>query len=327
MSSYTPTAPTQGTITMAPGVGPESSQQHRLLQIIRIIFWLFAIAAGVSQAWSGRHAMATDGISYLDIGDAFVHGHPEALINGYWSPLYPAAIGITLAVIHPSPQHEFAAVQGVNFLIFLLATAAFEFFLASLVSACRDRRDNLPVWFLQVSGYVIFLWTSLCLVTVSVTSPDMSLALFTFLAAGILVRIASGSVAWPHFAALGAALGVGYIAKAPLFPLSFVFLVVALILAQRSQVPLRRWAIALFAFVVMAGPLVFLLSSSKHRLTFGDSGRLNYAWYVDGATYRHWEGEPLGIHSEVAPQWTAGPVSSRNSGSSYAEDSRFSRCI
>jgi 4-amino-4-deoxy-L-arabinose transferase-like glycosyltransferase len=243
------------------------------------------------------------------MGDAFAHGHAGALINGYWSPLYPAAIGIAFALTHPSPRHEFAVVHGVNFLIFLLAAASFEFFLRSLLTACRDNRENPPAWLVQVAGYVIFLWTSLCLITVSVTSPDMLLAMFAFLATGILVRIASGSIAWPYFAGLGVVLGLGYIAKAPLFPLSFVFLMVGIILARRSHVPVRRSLLALLLFVVLASPLVFLLSSTKHRLTFGDSGKLNYAWYVDGVTYRHWQGEPLGTPSEVAPHWTAGPVS------------------
>ncbi len=303
MTTITPTIPA----TASPA---GSSKHHGALRTIRIVFWLVAIAAGASQAWTGRDTMANDGISYIDMGDAFAHGHAGALINGYWSPLYPAAIGATLAIFHPSPRHEFAAVQGVNFLIFLLTTASFEFFLLSLMTVCRGSREGLPAWFLQVAGYVIFLWVALCLITVSVTAPDMLLAAFVFLAAGILVRIAAGPVAWPCFALLGTVLGVGYIAKAPLFPLSFVFLAVALILARRSRAPLRQVLLALLMFVVLAAPLVLLLSSSKHRLTFGDSGRLNYAWYVDGATYRHWQGEPLGAHADVAPRWTAGPVAS-----------------
>ena len=297
-------------IEAADNRSPIDSVRHDgLLRSIRIIFWLFAIVAGASQAWTARDTMATDGISYLEMGDAFAHGHAGALINGYWSPLYPAAIGIAFAVTHPSPRREFAVVHGVNFLIFLLAAASFEFFLRSLLAACRHNRENLPAWFVQVAGYVIFLWTSLCLITVSITSPDMLLAMFAFLATGILLRIASGSMTWPYFAGLGIVLGLGYIAKAPLFPLSFVFLAVAMILARISHVPVRRSFLALFLFVVLASPLVFMLSSTKHRLTFGDSGRLNYAWYVDGATYRHWQGEPLGIPSEVAPHWTEGPVS------------------
>jgi 4-amino-4-deoxy-L-arabinose transferase-like glycosyltransferase len=284
--------------------------QDRLLRTIRIILWIFAIAVGASQAWVARDTMANDGISYLDMGDAFAHGHAGALINGYWSPLYPASIGAALAVVHPSPRYEFAVVHGVNFAIFLLAMASFEFFLRSLLTVCRDIRGSLPAWFLQMVGYAAFLWSSLYLITVSVASPDMLLAVFVFLSTGILVRIASGSVKWPHFAALGTALGVGYLAKAPLFPLSFVYLTVALTLALRSRVPLRRALLAVLSFVILASPLVLSLSLSKHRLTFGDSGKLNYAWYVDGATYRHWQGEPLGGPVDVAPRWTAGPVSS-----------------
>ncbi len=296
----------------ASGIGMPTGRAMpaRFLGAIRIIFWLVAITIGASQAWMARDTMATDGISYLDMGDAFAHGHAGALINGYWSPLYPATIGAALAIVHPSPRHEFAVVHAVDFVIFLLAAAAFEFFLRSLLTVCRDTLRSLPDWFLQIAGYAVFLWTSLSLITVRVASPDMLLSVFVFLATGILVRIASGSVTWPYFAALGAALGVGYIAKVPLFPLSFVYLTVALVLARRSHVPVRRALVAVLSFVILASPLVIALSSSKHRLTFGDSGKLNYAWYVDGATYRHWQGEPLGGPVDVAPRWTSGPVSS-----------------
>ncbi|MBI5666243.1 MAG: hypothetical protein HZC49_14300 [Nitrospirae bacterium] len=52
---------------------------------------------------------------------------------------------------------------------------------------------------------------------------------------------------------------------------------------------------ALIAFLVIAAPFIAALSVSKGRLTYGDSGKLNYAWYVNSVTqWVHWQGEPHG---------------------------------
>ena len=292
----------------APEAAPKSSGTS-WLAYIRVWFWIFAIVVGASQAWVARDTIATDGISYLDMGDAAAHGNWRALVNGYWSPGYPAAIALGLAIARPAPEHEFAVMHAVNFAIFLFALASFEFFLRGLM-ALSAGRSSLPAWLLQTIGYLVFAWIALDLITLAVTSPDMFLAGFVFLVAGILLRMGAGPAGWGTYLTFGVALGLGYYAKAPLFPLSFVFLALGAIAGWKARVPLRRPLLAVLAFAIVVSPLVALLSIDKHRLTFGDSGKLNYAWYVDGATYRHWQGDPLGAHSEVAPKWTAGPVSS-----------------
>ena len=44
---------------------------------------------------------------------------------------------------------------------------------------------------------------------------------------------------------------------------------------------------------MLAAPLVLSLSHEKHRFTFGDSGKLNYAWFVAGIPdYSGWNGQP-----------------------------------
>jgi hypothetical protein len=51
--------------------------------------WGVALLVGAVQAWGGRHLVNPDGISYLDMGDAFSRVGWSAMVNGYWSPLYP----------------------------------------------------------------------------------------------------------------------------------------------------------------------------------------------------------------------------------------------
>ena len=56
----------------------------------------------------------------------------------------------------------------------------------------------------------------------------------------------------------------------------------------------RHTAIVLACFSIVAAPLVLGLSYEKHRFTFGDSGKLNYAWFVAGVPdYSGWNGQPL----------------------------------
>jgi hypothetical protein len=278
----------------------------RWVTAARIAVCVFGILLGASQAWLTRNNMSADGISYLDIGSALANGKSSALINGYWSPLYPAIIGAALTIVRPLPQYEFAVVHAMNFAIFLIAFASFKFFLQSVNRQPSD--DAPPGWFLQLAGYIIFFWSALGLITVSMTSPDMLMAVFVFLATGFLVRIFHVPRGMLFFG-LGLALGFGYLAKLPMFLLSFVYLAIAVALARKIRVRARNVLLAGLTFAIVSVPFAVLLSKEKRRLTFGDSGRLNYAWYVDGATYRHWQGEPLSQHSEVALDWAGGPVS------------------
>ncbi|MEO8592837.1 MAG: hypothetical protein ABI759_05920 [Candidatus Solibacter sp.] len=292
---------------MAPWEYPGNNRRGR--GSIRIAFWAFAILAGALQGWVLRHTIQTDGISYLDISDAVMRGDWSGAVNGYWSPLYPLLLAVGRSIITPAPQSEFAVLHLVNFAIYLFALTAFEFLLRSIL-ACRGRFRKLPDWLLLIAGYCLFCWTSLDLITVGVSSPDMAVAAFVFLAAACLVRIAAGSARWTTFFGLGLALGLGYLSKAVVFPIAFLFLAVAAIAVWRLRERMTGLAVAAAAFVVVCSAFVIPLSLQKGRFTFGDTGKLNYCWYVDGAAYRHWQGQPLGPELGPAPKWTAGPVSS-----------------
>jgi 4-amino-4-deoxy-L-arabinose transferase-like glycosyltransferase len=290
----------------------------RSVRRLRLFFWLFAILGGALQAWAFRNTITSDGISYLDIAGRLAQGDWQAAVNGYWSPLYPTALALALAIAKPGPLYEFAVVHAANFAIYLVALAGFDFLVARLVECVRRAQratkaavtEPLAAWFLLASGYALAVWALLELVTVSSTSPDMEVAVFVFFAAGLLLEIDSGILTLQKFLALGLLLGCGYLAKVPVFLLAFVFFALTLLAPLKWSKLLPKTLAALAAFLLVAAPYVIALSKSKQRLTFGDSGRLNYAWYVDGASYRHWQGEPLGTRSEVAPRWSKGPTSS-----------------
>ncbi|GBE17349.1 hypothetical protein BMS3Abin15_01191 [bacterium BMS3Abin15] len=280
-----------------------ATDRNRKNRRVLIIFCLMAIVLGAYQAWDTRNTMNSDGISYLDMGDAYVRGDWDMAVNAYWSPLYSWLLGLAILIFNPSPYWEFSVVHLANFLIYLCALVCFYFFLKQLIHYHRHRISrspeckyaNYPEWALIVFGYSLFIWTSLDLITISIVTPDMCVAAFVYLASGILLRIRRGSISRLTFLTLGVVLGFSYLAKAIMFPLSFIFLLISLFLVGNFRKAMPRVLIALTGFLLVAGPFISALSDSKGRLTYGDSGKLNYAWYVNSVTqWVHWQGEPPG---------------------------------
>ncbi|HMG75058.1 MAG TPA: hypothetical protein VK582_16265 [Pyrinomonadaceae bacterium] len=209
---------------------------------------------GIVQAWVSRFAMNPDGISYLDIGDGFWRGDFQTLLNGYWSPLYGFLLGLALKILKPSPYWEFPVVHLVNFLIYLLALLSFDFFLREFIKARQQDRDEaLPVYLWLTIGYLLFISSSLLMITLGVVSPDMLIAACIYLAAALLLRIRGNPQQKADYIFLGLVLGIGYVSKTVMFPLAFVILSVSFILAPGPQ-----------SFVFWLSRLVF------HPLSFGE---------------------------------------------------------
>lgn len=270
---------------------------------VRRIGRLGAVGFGLLHSWMYLHDIRdVDGVSYLDMGDAFLRGDWSTAVNAYWSPLYAAILGLVMAAVRPSPAWEYPVTQVVNFAVYLWALACFEIFLRALIRSEPDGTDApegsgaaLPGWMLSAIGYPLFIWAALYWHYFWLQAPDMVVAGLVFIAAAILLRIHQGASNWQPFLSLGAVLGLAYLAKAALFPLSFVFLAVAVLAARDLRHGLTRGAAATVVFLLIASPWVAALSASKGRWTFGDSGRLNYAWFVNNSLridhWPHWQGQ------------------------------------
>jgi hypothetical protein len=121
-------------------------------------------------------------------------------------------------------------------------------------------------------------------------------------ATAILVRIRRCEHGWLTFALLGLTLGFGYLAKAPMFLLGFVFVFAAYRLVQSTPQGLKRAGAALLLFLIIAAPYVTALSRSKHRFTFSDSGSINYSEYINRIPlFVGWRGEDPGYGTPVHP--------------------------
>ena len=273
---------------------------------IRAFFWILAIASGVLQNWVNRFTMNPDGVSYLDVGDAYLQGNWSEAINGYWSPLYSWLLGLAMAVLKPSAYWEFPVTKLVNFLIYLVALFCFEFFLHQLIVFYQEKRRlasqshyfEIPEWMWLSLGYTLFIWSflywfwkdydqRLCQLT-----PDGCVAALVYLAMGLILRVRK-SASWISFILLGVILGLAYLGKAVMFPLAFVFLGVSFFSVENRRKAWSRVLVALLAFLIVAMPFCLELSAKKGYFTFGDTGKLNYVWYTNkiDRPYAHWQGK------------------------------------
>lgn len=275
---------------------------------LRAIFWLVAIVMGAVQGWAYRYTMWSDGISYLDMGDAYFRGDWNLALNGHWSPLYSWVLGLSFFILKPSPYWEFPLVHLVNFILYIVALVCFEFFLGELLFyyqnkvAIADGKNNyfkIPEWVWIVLGYTIFLWSSLKWIRVPVedtaaVTPDMCATALVYIASGLLLRIYAKSDSWYNFIILGFVLGLSYLSKTAMFPLAFVFLGVSLFSVGNLRRAFPRVLVALLVFTITVAPFITAFSLAKGRLTYGDTGKTTYAWFVSGVQpgYRHWQGNP-----------------------------------
>ncbi len=135
--------------------------------------------------------------------------------------------------------------------------------------------------------------------------PDLLVTVFIYLAAAVLLRLSRETrLGW--FMLFGVILGVGYWAKAIMFPIGLMFLLVSILKAPRWKTSV----VSGLAFAVVASPLVLALSLPRGRFTFGDSGKLNYSAYVSPKGYiLNWQGVPSASGIPEHPtREIAGPV-------------------
>jgi hypothetical protein len=271
---------------------------------IRMVLRLLAICLAAVQVWAAitSQSMNPDGISYLDIGDAYFRADWQNAINPVWSPFYSWLLGFVNFVFKPSMSWQFPTVHIVNFLIFLAALLSFEFMWGK-IRASEAEQDFLtisgPLWW--TLGYMLFIWISLSLIQIWSVTPDMLMATFVFLAAGLVAQIRAGDHELPIFLQLGLVLGLGYLSKTFMFMIACVFLGITAYIVWQTKVSLSRFFFALATFLFISLPFILLISDKKGRFTIGEVGMLTYARYVNGVPYPHWQGDPIGKITLIHP--------------------------
>jgi hypothetical protein len=242
-------------------------------------------------------SMNADGISYLDIGDAYFRADWANAVNAVWSPLYSWILGLATYIINPAPHWEFPTVHAINFLIYLGALGSFEFMWRSVRLFSRRLTENgalqLPEWLWWTLGYLLFIWVTLSLIQIWSVTPDMLMAALVFVAGGLLVQIRSGAEDSRLFLGLGLVLGLGYLSKTFMFPVALVFLALAWLIQNKSRKSWERTMTAFGAFVCISLPFILLISQKEGKLTIGEAGTVTYLRYANGVPFPHWQGDPL----------------------------------
>lgn len=249
-----------------------------------VYFWwcLGLVWAGVL-ALASRHGMNPDGLDYLEMASGALSGGPSKLVSGYWSPGYPALISMAMLIFRPSPRQEFPLIHCVNFFIFAPALLAFTFFFRAWLSDTHrtesltedEKRYAIPF------AFGTFLWFTLQYIGVGLVTPDLCVAAIIFFAAGISYRLSLPGSTWKHYVALGLVLAAGYYAKAAMFPLGLALLGVLFLWRPSHYLNRPKLLLSLIIFLLMAAPLIALVSRRVGRLSFGEVGRIAYLVYVN----------------------------------------------
>lgn len=261
---------------------------------LRRLLLFAAVFLGALRIWAWRDLQGGDPTSYLDIADYYSRADWSHAINSFWSPLYSWLLAVLLAIFRPAAEWEYSLIAGLNIAIYLASLTCFLIFWRTLDHLRRRSSDagllslSANAWL--VLGYDLFLWMSLLLIRPGIEAPDLLLTCFIFLAATALIRLRLGESPMRSQFLLGIALGLGFLTKSAMFPLAFVFALVASPASTLRQ-RLKSALLVLGVFLVVAAPWITMISLHQDRFTISDSPALNYAWHVNHAPMFHWQGE------------------------------------
>jgi hypothetical protein len=268
--------------------GANSTKIHAVMRALALGLGILHVYAAIKS-----QSMNADGIAYLDIGDAYFRGDWANAINAVWSPMYSWILGLVNFTVKPSMQWEFPVVHVVNFFIYVFALACFEF----MWSRVRNISEEVEFKYLPNSlwwtlGYLLFIWVALSLIQMWAVTPDMLMAAFVFLAAGILAQIRAGRDDFRLFLSLGLVLGLGYLSKTFMISIAPIFLALAWLVQHRERASLFKPLLATGVFLLLSLPWIMLISNVKAKWTVGEAGTVTYLRYVNGMPFPHWQGDP-----------------------------------
>ena len=284
---------------MNPGDPQKDHLEERAISTLLRRFFPFycALAALVTFGYALYDGYQIDGdaVAYMDLGDLLRAHHWAGIVNGYWHPMYPAFLALGHTLSRATPATELRAYYFVNFGIFLLGMVAVVCFTDSIArlreSASRQVSYLLDRTMLRFLGLTLLVIASQRELSLGKIRPDALMQAFLLFAmAALLAHLATNRLRYA--ALMGVALGCAYLTKSFAFPFALlcIFALAAfrwIWLKHRSARIISAALVALLCFAVVAGPYVAALSHQRHRFDFGDSGALNYAWYVGGTGKMH----------------------------------------
>ncbi|NYF78470.1 hypothetical protein [Granulicella arctica] len=280
-------------------VQPEAEPFILWLRRLWPFFCALAVVVTFGYALYDKYQIDGDAVAYMDIGDLLRSHQWAGAVNAYWNPLYPAALALGHIVFHATRYTELHAYYMTNFGIFLLEMVAVVAFTDSIIRL-RTARETantgagiflLERYALRYIGVGLLLIATQRELSLGKVRPDALLqALLLLGLAALLNHLATGLLRYA--ALMGVALGLAYLTKsfAFLFTLLCILALVAFRWIWQRHAPVRALVaggLAFVCFALVAGPYIAALSKQKGHFDFGDSGALNYAWYVGGTEKMH----------------------------------------
>lgn len=266
---------------------------------VRWMFRLVAVTLGTFQAWAARNVINPDGRSHLEVARAYLRTDWSMAVNAYWGPLYSWIMAAVLGATKPGLRAEFPVIHAMNFVLFVFLILAFELFWSELLLSSQavrnhdsgDKAARPPTSVLWLMGYALFIWLTTSLL-VPLINADLCVAIFVLLDLGLLLKINNRLIPGsPVFIFFGMALAAGYMAKAVMFPIGFVFLALSAVSCNYAGNRKRLvWSLLIFLF--LSAPVILSFSHAKGHLTFSESGKLPFAWSNYNLPIRNWQGEP-----------------------------------
>jgi hypothetical protein len=201
-----------------------------------------------------------------------------------------------MRLFHPAVGGELVVARALNFAIFALALYTFSKFWRAVADWSESRASTespLPLanpcaW--TTLGYLLFATSFLW--SVEVVNPDILVAAIVFAVATLLFKLVfTLNGAWAHGLAahvsIGVLLAIGYYAKSIMLYFAF-FVLAAIVVRGYRSASVWEPITALLVFLILTLPFIATLSREMGRFTAGDSGKLNYAWFVDGPETKTW---------------------------------------
>jgi hypothetical protein len=250
----------------------------------KLIVWAVLLVAWFAQSLAVGNVLNADGVSYLDIAYSCVAGNWHALVNAYWSPGFPFLLALCIKLFHVTPYYEPLAIHLFAVVSLIVALICFEYFMAVLLKIRNSEtiprgsgQTPLSDRTIQLLGYTLFFWVTTFLTTPYLEQPDILVLIIFLLASALCAQLTLSSSAQPawRYALFGLVLGLSYLIKAVMFPISFAFIAALFFTKDRFR---RLPAILLTTavFIAVSAPFIYAPSRSKGHFTYGDAGAVNY---------------------------------------------------
>jgi Dolichyl-phosphate-mannose-protein mannosyltransferase len=265
---------------------------------MELVFWkpvrrslfVLLVLCLVLEAFFAPYDMNADSVSYLDLADLIQAHKWQWVVNAYWHPFYPCLIFLSKMVARTSLQHELLATRFLNLAIAGSLFLAVRFALDSAMELRRylvaeadtDVREPLSRDTAQIFAIGITLTCVLRELSMRAVRPDILLATLFISGSAFLMR-ANARQNVGAFAGLGACFGLAFLVKSVAFPVFLIAVFSFWAGSSSYKLAVKGVGVAVLVFLAIAAPYIGALSIQKGRFSAGDSGGLNYAWYVDRA--------------------------------------------